>query len=561
MDRAVRKGRGHVRTVFHHRHARSHRGAAAGGKHNSAVENVSPAVGGDLCIGKAATGFGILVNACTGHFCPGNAAQTGYRRRAFHGCGLGGANRAGNRIQIRYILCAYGNGSATCIRSNICIFDCSAIDLLIFQLMVFVRTVIPQFIIGDAASHGSRPGPGHAACYRKLPAVVHRCNTDSTGVADCRNRSLIFIADPDSRFQVVFPEIQGNGTVEGEGGTGSYSKGHRVDFPIIGCGYAYVGVAVLCRRHIGAEQIGNCIVIQGIIRHGKPAAVFARGYLTGQIHIPVTRSGFDVQYRRQHGALFHHSGNRIFRFLDADRTGPVKLPSGSGHAAGDIHQKGIGISGYIQTVQVVFTVCYPTRRNRCIGYISPEVIADQSHRCGRVGPGRLSACRNGKGHCTDISAPVGRVNGIDGIPVRLRRSLPVFVRGYCIIYRHAALCCIGTAFIRYIGTNLLQIGTHGRIQIRVRNVLVKGFIQVIGVVGRHIHGPGPNHNMGTLVPIYGSLRRIIQMVQGQGRVKVKPAAAHGSACGNCCRHGSQVRGGMVLERADVIVSAAFGFSR
>ena len=84
---------------------------------------------------------------------------------------------------------------------------------------------------------------------------------------------------------------------------------------------------------------------------------------------------------------------------------------------------------------------------------------------------------------------------------------------------------------------------------------------MIGVVGRHIHGPGPNHNMGTLVPIYGSLRRIIQMVQGQGRVKVKPAAAHGSACGNCCRHGSQVRGGMVLERADVIVSAAFGFSR
>ena len=84
---------------------------------------------------------------------------------------------------------------------------------------------------------------------------------------------------------------------------------------------------------------------------------------------------------------------------------------------------------------------------------------------------------------------------------------------------------------------------------------------MIGVVGRHIHGTGPDHNMGTLVPIYGSLRRIIQMIQGQGRVKVKPAAAHGSTGGHCCRYRSQVRGGMVLEGTDVIVSTVFGFSR
>ena len=84
---------------------------------------------------------------------------------------------------------------------------------------------------------------------------------------------------------------------------------------------------------------------------------------------------------------------------------------------------------------------------------------------------------------------------------------------------------------------------------------------MIGVVGRHIHGTGPDNNGGTLIPMYGSLRRIIQMVQGQGRIKVKTAAAQGNACGHSRRHGSQICRGMVLERADAKVSAAFGFGR
>ena len=84
---------------------------------------------------------------------------------------------------------------------------------------------------------------------------------------------------------------------------------------------------------------------------------------------------------------------------------------------------------------------------------------------------------------------------------------------------------------------------------------------MIGIISRHIHRTGSDHNGGTLIRIYGSTRRIIQVVQGQGRVKVKPAAAYGSTGGNRRRHGSQVCRGMVLERADAIVGTAFGFSR
>ena len=100
MDRAVRKRRGHVRTVFHHRHAGAHRSGTAACKHDSAVENIPAAVGGNLCVGKVSSGRGILIYIRTGHFRPGNTAQTGYRRCTFHSCGPGAAGRGGNRIKV-----------------------------------------------------------------------------------------------------------------------------------------------------------------------------------------------------------------------------------------------------------------------------------------------------------------------------------------------------------------------------------------------------------------------------------------------------------------------------
>ena len=299
--------------------------------------------------------------------------------------------------------------------------------------------VITQLIVRDAAAHGSRPGPGYAARYRHLPAVVHRCYADHTGVADLRNGRVLFLADPDPGFQVILSKIQGNGSVDSGGRACRHAHGKGIDPPAIRRGYADVaGLAVLCRRYIGTEQVGNGIIIKGIISQGKARAVFARGYLAGYVHIPVARSGFDVQLRRHHRALFHYSGNRIVRLLDADRTGPVKGAAGSGHTTGDIYQKGIGIGGYIQAVQIVFTVCHAARHNRCVGYISPEVIADQSHGSCCVSPGGLCAGRDGQGHRTDIRSPVGYVNRIDGIPVWLCRGLPVVVRDHCIIHRHAA---------------------------------------------------------------------------------------------------------------------------
>ena len=108
--------------------------------------------------------------------------------------------------------------------------------------------VITQLIVRDAAAHGSRPGPGYAARYRHLPAVVHRCYADHTSVANLRNGRTLFIASPDPRFQVIFPEIQGNRAVDSGSRTCRHANGKGIDLPIIGCGYAYVTcLTVLCR--------------------------------------------------------------------------------------------------------------------------------------------------------------------------------------------------------------------------------------------------------------------------------------------------------------------------